>query len=200
MVYAILIFVVLIVGAIYIPNITNKYFPKLESRVGRALIASTVLFLSFSALHIYGYKLKGAYTFPIIVWSFIISSIVFFSFAKNTIRKWLIVLVLLPLLVLSIIMLVMGGTVYEYSIDTNRKILVTTGGFLGCPQNIRFTTTKFVIFDKTAFHGYNPCLDGIQKIGEVKLEGKTIRFLIYHNGEYDSENPYKYKVEIKNEW
>ena len=59
---------------------------------------------------------------------------------------------------------------------------------------------NLVIFDREIFHESNLCLRGIRKIEIVDFNEKRADFLIYHNGELDSENPYKYEIENKNVW
>ena len=101
---------------------------------------------------------------------------------------------------LSILTLIIGQLVYERKLDENNKISVTTGGFLTCGEIINITQTRFWIFDKHVFHIGDLCLIGITKIETIKLDDKNAEFLIYHNGEMDSENPYKYEVKRKNGW
>jgi ABC-2 type transport system permease protein len=197
---AIIIFIGLIVGLNCIPLLTKTTFPKIEKVVVRMLIATTILFLTFGVFGLYGYSLKGLYTFSTISWTFIVSTILFFALFKNTRRKILTAFLLTPLVVLSILTLILGQLVYEQKIDETNKITVTTGGFLACGEIIHITQTRFGIFDKDVFYIDNLCLIGINKIETVKLDDKHAEFLIYHNGQYDSENPYKYNVERKNGW
>jgi hypothetical protein len=197
---AIIIFIGLLIGLNCIPLLTKKTFPTVEKLIERILIVTTILFLTFMVFEFNGYKLKGLYSFSIISWLFIVSTILFFAFFKNTKKKILTVFLLSPLIVLSILTLILGQVVYEQRIDENTKISVTTGGFLACGENISITQTRFVIFDKDVFYFENSCLIGIDKIETVKLNDKNAEFLIYHNGKYDSENPYKYDVERKNVW
>ena len=164
------------------------------------LIVATILFLTFGVFGLYGYSLKGFYTFSTIAWTFIISTILFFTLFKNTRRKILNVFLLTPLLVLSILTFILGQLVYERQLDENNRISVTTGGFLACGEIINITQTRFGIFDKQVFHIGDLCLLGITKIETIKLDDKHAEFLIYHNGQLDSENPYKYDVERKNGW
>ena len=164
------------------------------------LIATTILFLTFGVFGLYGYSLKGLYTFSTISWTFIVSTILFFALFKNTRRKILTAFLLTPLVVLSILTLILGQLVYEQKIDETNKITVTTGGFLACGEIINITQTKFGLFDKQVFHIGDLCLIGITKIETIKLDDKHAEFLIYHNGKMDSENPYKYDVERKNGW
>ena len=105
-----------------------------------------------------------------------------------------------PLLVLGILTFILGQLVYERKLDEDNRISVTTGGFLACGEIINITQTRFVIFDKQVFHIGDLCLLGITKIETIKLDDKHAEFLIYHNGQLDSENPYKYDVERKNGW
>jgi len=197
---AIIIFIGLIVGLNCIPLLTKTTFPKIEKVVVRMLIATTILFLTFGVFGLYGYSLKGLYTFSTISWTFIVSTILFFALFKNTRRKILTAFLLTPLVVLSILTLILGQLVYEQKIDETNKITVTTGGFLACGEIINITQTKFGLFDKQVFHIGDLCLIGITKIETIKLDDKHAEFLIYHNGKMDSENPYKYDVERKNGW
>jgi ABC-2 type transport system permease protein len=197
---AILIFIGLLIGLNCIPLLTQKTFPTVEKLIGRILIVTTILFLTFMVFEFNGYKLKGLYSFSIISWLFIVSSILFFALFKNTKKKILTVFLLTPLIALSILTLILGRVVYEQKIDETNKISVTTGGFLACGEIINITQTRFGIFDKEVFHIDNLCLIGINKIETTKLNDKYAEFLIYHNGKYDSENPYKYDVERKNVW
>jgi len=197
---ALIIFIVLIIGLNCIPLLIKKTFPTIEKIIRQILIVTTVLFLTFLIFEFSGYKLKGHYTFSIISWTFIISTILFFAVFKNTKKKILTVFVLTPLIVLSILTFVFGQIIYEKKIDENNKITVTTGGFLSCGEIINITQTRFGLFNKEVYHIENLCLIGIDEIEIIKLDEKHAEFLIHHNGEFDSENPYKYKMEIKNVW
>lgn len=197
---AILIFIGLLIGLNCIPHLTKKTFPTVEKLIGRILIVTTILFLTFMVFEFNGYKLKGLYSFSIISWLFIVSTILFFALFKNTKKKILTVFLLTPLIALSILTLILGRVVYEQKIDETNKISVSTGGFLACGEIINITQTRFWIFDKEVFHIDNLCLVGINKIEITKLNDKHAEFLIYHNGKYDSENPYKYYVDRKNVW
>lgn len=197
---AIIIFIGLIIGLNCIPLLTKTTFPTAEKVIQRILIASTILFSTFTIFAFSGYKLKGLYTFSTISWTFIISTIAYLAIFNNTKKKLLTVFLLTPLIVLSILTILLGQLVYEHKIDTANKISVTTGGFLDCGEIINITQTRFGIFDKEVFYIDNLCLIGINKIETIKLGDKHAEFLIYHNGLNDSENPYKYEVERKNGW
>jgi ABC-2 type transport system permease protein len=171
-----------------------------EKVVVRILIAATMLFLTFGIFGLNGYSLKGLYTFSTISWTFIVSTIAYFVIFKITKKKILTAFLLTPLLMVAGLTLILGQLVYERQLDENYRISVTTGGFLACGEIINITQTRFGIFDKQVFHIGDLCLLGITKIETIKLDDKHAEFLIYHNGQLDSENPYKYDVERKNGW
>lgn len=197
---SIIIFIGLIIGLNYILLQSKTNFPKVEKAVVGILITSTILFLTFVVFEFNGYRLKGLYIFTIISFTFIISTILFLTLFKNKKKKIITVFLLTPLLLLSILKLILGQVLYEQKIDEINKISVTTGGFLSCGEILNITQTKFGLFDKKVYHIDNLCLIGITKIETVKLDNNYAEFLIYHNGQNDTENPYKYTVERKNGW
>ena len=197
---AIIIFIGLIVGLNCIRLFTKTNFPKTEKLIVRILIASTILFLTFAIFAFNGYKLKGLYTFPTVGLTFIITALLYFVLVKNTKKKILTVFILTPLIVFSSYTLLFGRILKEFRVNDNTKIIVTTGGFLSCGEIISITQTKFGLFDKEVHYESSLCLRGIEKIETAKIDDKHAEFLIFHNGEYDSENPYKYDVERKNVW
>lgn len=168
--------------------------------VVRILIVATILVLTFGIFGLNGYSLKGYYTYSTISWTLIVSTIAYFVIFKNTKKKILNAFILTPLLVVAGLTLILGQLVYERQLDENNRITVRTGGFLACGEIINITQTRLGIFDKQVFHIGDLCLLGITKIETVKLDDKHAEFLIYHNGQLDSENPYKYAVERKNGW
>ena len=196
----IIIFFGLIIGLNCIPVLTNTTFPKVEKIILRVLIASSILFVTFTFFVFNGYILKGVFIYSIIIWSFIISTIIYFILFKNSKKKVLTVFLLTPLIVVSIFALIFGKVLKEFDINNETKIIVTTGGILSCGELIHITQTKFAIFDKEVHYESSLCLREIKKIETIKLDEKHAEFLIYHNGEMDSENPYKYVVERKNGW
>ncbi|MCX2743356.1 hypothetical protein OO013_05735 [Mangrovivirga sp. M17] len=190
----IIILIGLIIALNCVPLLIKRKFPKAKKVVGRILVATTILFLIFTVLKFYGYNLKGNYTFQAIAWSFLVSAILFFTLFKNTKKKLLTVLLLTPLVTWGVMTPLINQVVYEQKFDDQRKIVVTTGGFLACGEIIFITQTKFGIFDKEVLYLDNICLTGIDKI-EFTSDTKHLEFLIHHNGELDSENPYLYTIE-----
>jgi ABC-2 type transport system permease protein len=194
------IFLALILGLNCIPLLIKTDFPKAKKVIVRMLVVSTIFFLTFSILEFYGYRLKGFYSFPVIGLTFIALTLIYFGLCKNTHKKVLTVFLLTPLLILCIFTLIFGQTLKEFDINDNTKIMVRTSGLLSCGELIYITKTKFGLFDKEVHYESSLCLRGIKQIKTVKIDDRKIEFLIYHNAEQDSENPYKYDVERQNGW
>lgn len=197
---AILIFIVIIIGFNLIPQLTKKKYPNTERIVIQTLTIISVIFIVLTILMFNGFKLKGLYSNWIIGVVFILISLTYFAMVENTRRKILIVILLVPMILIGLFNLLFGQRLAEYRINDTYKIEVTIGGFLACGENIKISKSAIVIFDKEIFHETSLCLRGINKIEIVDFNEKRAEFLIYHNGEHDSENPYKYEIENKNVW
>lgn len=162
--------------------------------------STTGIFLIFTILLFNGYKLKGLHSNPTIGVIFILISLLYFAIAQNTKRKFITVVLLIPLIFLSLFTLLFGRTIYERKITDDYKIQASTGGILSCGELIHLTKTKILIFDKEIFYESSLCLREIKRIETIYFDQDSAAFLIYHNGEMDSENPYNYKIENKNVW
>ena len=194
----IIIFIGLIVGLNFIPVFIDTNFPKAKKVIVKMLIISAFLFLIVTIFEFNRLRIKGLYTFSIIGLAFIVSSFLYFSIFKNTIKKMLIFFLITPILILSFFTLMFGRTLHEFNINEKYKIAVTRGGFMTCPEHIIITQTKFMFFDQEVYHDGNICLTGIWKIETVYFNERKAEFLIYHDREMDSENPYKYEVNDEN--
>ncbi len=146
------------------------------------------------------FRIKGFYFNPVIELIFILITLTYFTIVRNSKRKILSVFILTPLILLSLIILIFSTKSYELKIDNQHKIQVTTGGIMACGDIIHMTETKFVIFDKEIYYEGSLCLREITQIKTILFNKDSAEFLIYHNGELDSENPYQYKIENKNLW
>ena len=173
----ILIFICIIIGLNCIPFLTKTTFENLEKVIVKVLLASTILFLTFTILKFSGYRLKGLYIFSTITWTFIYSTVLYFALFKNSKKKILTIFLLTPLIILSILALIIGEVEYENKIDETHKISVTTGGFLACGENIQITKSRFIIFDKEVFSTNNLCLKGINKIQTIFATRLRVRWL-----------------------
>jgi len=197
---AILIFILIVIGFNLIPQLIKTRLPKTGKLVVRLLITFSTIFLALTILLFNGFKLKGLYSNFIIGLIFILICLAYFALIKNSKKKIITVLLLIPMIIVCLFTLLFGQKISEYKINDKYKIEVTIGGFLACGENIGITKSTFVIFDREIFHESNLCLRGIRKIEIVDFNEKRADFLIYHNGELDSENPYKYEIENKNVW
>lgn len=197
---AIAIFILIIIGLNLIPQLTKWNFPKTEKAINLTLFYTTVTFFVLTVLAFKGYTLKGLYSNTIIGLLFIATTIIYSVLTKNTRRKLITVLILIPLILLSVFTFLFGRTIYESKIADGYKIQVTTGGIMSCGELIHLTETKLLIFDKEIVYESSLCLREIEWIEIIDFDQNSAEFLIYHNGEMDSENPYKYTIENKGVW
>ena len=203
MIITIITFIILIVGLNCIPLLIKKDYPKTKGIIIKSLFIITFLLLTILIFNLYGYRPKGKFTLKIIGLIFILLTFTYFATQKNTIQKILTsAFIVTPILVMFIFtyIFLFTQTLKEFKIDDNTKIITTEGRFLSCGELIYITQNKFLIFDKEVHYESSLCLRGIEKIETVKIDDKNVEFFIYHNGEMDSENPYKYNVERKNCW
>lgn len=196
----IIIFIGLLIGLNCIPLLTKTSFPKSEQIIAKLLMVITLLLLISLILAFIGYRLKGSYTFPTIVLTFIGLTFLYFALFKNTRIKIWTVFLLTPLLVVCIFMLLFGEVLKEFDLNDKTKIIVTSEGLLSCGEQIYFTQTKLGLFDKEVHCESSLCLSGIKKIETLRIDDKQAELLIYHDGKMDSENPYNYVVDRKNSW
>ena len=197
---ALIIFILIVIGLNLIPYFTKWDFPEVEKAINRVLIITTATFIVLTTLVFCGYKLKGVYLNPIIGVIFITTTILYFVLVKSTKRKLLEVVILMPLILISLITLSFSRTIYESKIADGYKIKVSTGGLFSCGELIKLTEAEFFLFDKAIVQEKSLCLRDIERIETIKFDRNSAEFLIYHNGEMDSENPYKYKIENNNMW
>ena len=194
------IFVLIVIGLNWIPQLTKWNFPKMENVINRMLVLITVTFFVLTVLSFNGYKLKGLYSNLAIGIIFLMTTIIYFALVKNTTRKLITVVILIPLILLSLFTYLFGRTIYESKIADGYKIQVTTGGIMSCGELIHLTERKYLIFDKEIVYQSSLCLREIKRIETINFDQDSAVFLIYHNGEMDSENPYQYKIENKSMW
>jgi TRAP-type uncharacterized transport system fused permease subunit len=197
---AIIIFILIIIGFNLIPGLTKKRLPKTEKIIERLLIYITITFLILLILSFNGIKIKGIYSNLIVGLIFILTSLLYFIINKNTTRKVISIVILIPLILSSLYLQFCYENLGRYKINDDVDIVVSREGFLACGEIIRLTTSKFIIFDKELIYDSNECLRGIYKVETVEFNKKKAKFLIYHSGELDSENPYNYEIENKNVW
>lgn len=197
---AIIIFIGIIIGLNCIPLLTKKTFPKIEKVVGRILIAMTILLLITLIFDFNGYKLKSFFAYREIGLCFVISTFIYFAIFKNTRNKIWKGALLTVLIITTVTTQLLYQKTGSFKINDELNMSISREGFLACGEIIRITKTKFGIFDKEVFYDNNQCLIGITKVETVRIDKSGAEFLIYHNKEQDSENPYQYEIENKNMW
>jgi ABC-2 type transport system permease protein len=119
---------------------------------------------------------------------------------KNTRKKIFIASALTILIIAAIGNQFFYKKVGSYKITDELNLVISQDGFLSCGEIIRITKTEFRIFDKELNYDNRQCLIGINNVETVRFDKNGAEFLIYHNGNIDSENPYKYEIDNKNVW
>ena len=199
MTFILIIFGVLI-GLNLIPELIKKEYPKTEKIIARIVFYATLIFLILILLSFVGIRFKGHYTNTIIGLTFLISSLIYFATNKNTKIKIISIVILFPLILLGFYFQFFNQNLGTYKVNDELNIKISEEGFLACGEIIRLTKSRLLIFEKELIYDSNQCLRGINRIETIEFNDKRAEFLIYHNGEMDSENPYRYEIENKNVW
>ncbi|WMI68203.1 hypothetical protein [Mangrovimonas sp. YM274] len=197
---SILIFFGILIGLNLIPELIKKEYPKTEKMISRIVLISSLSFLILVLLSFIEIKLKGLYTNSIIGLTFLISSLIYIATKKNTKNKMVSIVFLFPLILVSLYFQFFNKNLGTYKINDELNIKISQEGFLACGEIIRLTKSSLLIFEKELIYDSSQCLRGINRIETIEFNDKRAEFLIYHNGEMDSENPYHYEIENKNVW
>ena len=192
-----LIFIVIIIGLNCIPLLIKNHSGKLEKVTNRVLLIITIIFGIQTVFLVFGWRLIGILTNSIIASFFILSSLSYFILIKITWGKLIKSVILIPFILLSINTILFGQTIYEKKINNTYNIRTYVDGFLACGESLRITKTAYVIFDQAIYQD-DLCIKGITRIETLAFDEKHAEFLIYHDGEMDSENPFKYEIINKN--
>jgi hypothetical protein len=147
-----------------------------------------------------GYKLKSFFAFRAIGMCFVISTFMYFAIFKNSKNKIWKGALLTVLVIITFANQLLYQKIGSYKLNDELNMVISREGFLACGEIIRITKTELGIFDKEVFYDSNQCLIGITKVETVRIDNNGAEFLIFHNKERDSENPYHYKIENKNVW
>ncbi|MFK8046663.1 MAG: hypothetical protein AB8B72_14285 [Crocinitomicaceae bacterium] len=196
----ILIFFGILIGLNLIPELIKKEYPKTEKIIARIVLYTTLIFLILILLSLVGIRFKGQYTNTIIGLNFLISSLIYLATNKNTRNKIISIVILFPLILVGFYFQFFNQNLGKYKVNDELNIKISQEGFLACGEIIRLTKSRLLIFEKELIYDSNQCLRGIDRIETIEFNDKRAEFLIYHNGEMDSENPYHYEIENKNVW
>jgi hypothetical protein len=193
---ALLLFTLLIVGLNLIPRLPFVNFPKTAEVITKLVSWIALAFLILTLLSFNGYRLKGIHSNASVSIVFMCLCILYYAIVKYSRHKLIGIVFSIPLLVLSISTLLFNQTIYENKIDNSHyKIRVNTPGLLACGEGIYLTKTSLLVFDEEVLNEWNLCLRGIERIETVSFGKHSAEFLIYHNTELDSENPFRYKID-----
>jgi hypothetical protein len=197
---AVIIFILVLIGLNLIPQIRKKKNEKVDRILSKLTVASTFIFAIVTLFYFNDLRLKGLYSIPAINSVFVLTVLIYFAFVTNSRVKIISIPILTVFILLSLTTTFFGRKTYETKIDETHKIIVTSGGLMACGQLIHITKTKFLIFDNEILYESSLCLRDIRQIDIIKFDNESAEFKIHHNGELDSENPYRYKIENKNVW
>ena len=196
----ILILSIFLIGLNLIPELIKRDSNNLERAIRNILVVSTFLFLTVVFLPLVGLRLKGLFTSRLIGIVFLTTSLAYFAVNKNTRKKVVFVMTLLPLILLESFLLLMNENLGSYEVNDTLEIKVTQEGFISCGETVRLTKSRFFLFDKELVSITDLCLVGISDIETIAIDDSKATILIYHNGEGDSENPYLLEIENQNVW
>lgn len=190
----------ILIGLNLIPELIKKEYPKTEKIIARIVFYATIIFVILIFLSFVGIRFKGLYTNTIIGLTFLISSLIYFATNKNTRNKIISIVILFPLILVGFYFQYFNQNLGTYKVNDKLNIKISQEGFLACGEIIRLTKSTLLIFEKELIYDSNQCLRRKERIETIVFYDKRAEFLIYHNGEMDSENPYHYEIENKNVW
>lgn len=207
-----LVLITIALGISLVLIIKKVNFPKLEKVIKCISFYSLIGIIICAILLAFDFRLKGKYSTSIIGLTFLLSTILLFGLTKNTRSKILSGILTIPIFVFGILSLIWETAfvffylialpfqppIAKFEMNDNHSVEVRVGGFLACGESLVITKSSFGILDKQKYVGNSSCVIGINKIETLEFKENKVEFLIYHNGQTEFENPYKYQVEIKN--
>jgi hypothetical protein len=193
----IIIFISIIIGLFSIPYFFKFDNPKIEKRISAFIVYSFLVFVFLTILLFNDLRLKGMYTYSIFGLLFIFSCILYFVLVKNTKRKLVKAVFLIPTLVVVSVIIYLGRTTYVTNLNDGFNLEVGSGGFMACGEHIRITKANYGIFTKTVQYINGICVIGINKIQVEEKKDNKFKISIFHNGEMDEVNPLNYDFELE---
>ncbi len=189
-------------------------FPKWEKVIKKISFYSLIGIIICILLLVFDFRFKGAYTNTIIGLTFVLSTILLFGLTKNTGTKVLSGILTIPMLLFGILSLIwempivffyllampFQPPIAKFGINNKHNVEVRVGGFMACGESLFITESTAIFLDKIKHVRNNSCVTGIHKIETLKFDKNKAKFLIYHDGQTEFENPYTYQPEIKNVW
>lgn len=190
-------FFILIFALNVVPEFLKLPSINLVKRVKQILLVSTTLVSITLAFRINNYTLVGTYTTDAFVVIFHLSCATYFMLVPNSVKKIITSLFLVIMMLLTIMISLFGRVKYELELDDDLSVKVQTGGIMACGDQIILTKSQYLIFEKQVHYEGALCLRNIEQIEVVDRSQDLLSLKIYHDGEYDSENPYFYQIDRK---
>ncbi len=176
-----------------------------------------IYFLALSVLCVvllfFDFRLRGFFTTTMIIWTFLISTILLFGLSQDHRTKLLSGFIAIPIGALTIWSMFFSIALFpihvllnpfsppmlKLEINSHYQIEVREIGFLACGESLIVTESVFGIFEKQIYLDNSPCVTGIYSIETVDFNKKFASFLIFHDGKrVGVKNPHKFQVTFKN--
>ncbi|TNE29790.1 MAG: hypothetical protein EP346_05410 [Bacteroidetes bacterium] len=184
------LFAVLILALNFLPGLWKERLVGVEKYIWVLWLGLSLIYilLVFGMLHL-KVEPRGAYTKQVVSLMLAALTVISFATLSNSWKKIGFIAIALPLLFIQAIIFPVGVTTLSLPISNNRSVELLSGGFMACGESIRVVEYKYLLFKKEVFENSSLCLTGVDKLELGDAEGEV---LIYHSGEFDVENPYRY--------
>ncbi|MEL6561585.1 MAG: hypothetical protein AAFQ94_25580, partial [Bacteroidota bacterium] len=166
---AIIVFIVIILGINTIPFLHKRQFPGIERILIQVGWLVTIIYLAFFIISFYGIKLRGSFLNAALGYTLLMSYLLIFGVVRPNSRKFIIVLVAIPVMILCLYIQVLNQSIYEHKFHKNLNLTIYREGFLACGEIIRINKPYFGILNKEILYDSNQCLIGINKVETIEV-------------------------------
>ncbi|MCI4671861.1 MAG: hypothetical protein MRZ79_27210 [Bacteroidia bacterium] len=200
MLAAIVLFIGILIGLNFIPEIIKKHRPKTEKSIQLILAISTLIFLVSIGLLLNSIRIKGIYSNLAVNLIFLMSCLLYFAMVRNRKIKILIVVLLILPIIIALLSSVFSQKINEQKLPNGMGINITKGGIMTCASHISLSKSWMGIFEEEIYHDSRLCLQRIYKIEVVAFEESHAELLLYHRDEQESQNPFPYRIDNEMLW
>ncbi|KAB2807726.1 hypothetical protein [Phaeocystidibacter luteus] len=174
----------------------NKRF---VSRVWKVTLLSFGLIVFIFIIDVFNLRFSGKYTELIVYIVFEITAIVYFLKVPTNWSKIALDFALIPTYLVVLFQIVIYSPPSVFPLDDTYSISTRIEGLLACGESISITKNRLWIFVET-LHSNDPCLRNVESIDVIDFSPEKLIIYIHHDGDLDSENPYRYEVENEGYW
>lgn len=174
----------------------NKRF---VSRVWKVTLLSFGLIVFIFIIDVFNLRFSGKYTELIVYIVFEITAIVYFLKVPTNWSKIALDFALIPTYLAVLFQIVIYSPPSVFPLDDTYSITTRIEGLLACGESISITKNRLWIFVET-LHSNDPCLRKVESIDVLNFSPEKLIINIHHDGDLDSENPYRYEVENEGYW